>query len=101
MAKKTMEINGRTFEVVSGSNFYRQLHPHRSLWDCYNQPSKTKEDIYNDWLKWAVDTDIESFGLCSYNCNFFTLSGLYLDFETGDSYFIKITPSHNYATRII
>ena len=99
MAKKTITINERTFELVNRQGVYRDLYPHRSIWDCYNRPSRTKEEIYEDWLKWAVDTDVESFGVCSYNCNFFTLTGLFYN-NDDECYFLKITPCHNYATRI-
>ena len=99
MKRKTIEINKRIFEVVSSHDVYRDLHPNRTIRDCYTKPSITKEEIYYDWLKWSVEAGVESFGVCSYNCHFFTLTGLF--YNTGDEcYFLKITPYHNYATRI-
>lgn len=99
MKRKTIEINDRTFELRTEHSCYRNLYAGRSVWDCYDRPSRTKEDIYNDWLKWAVDADVDSFGVSSYNCHLFTLSGIY-HAPNGDSYFIRITPAHNYATLI-
>ena len=99
MAKKTITINERTFELVSRQGVYREIHPHRSIWDCYSKPSRTKVEIYEDWLKWAVEADVESFGVCGYNCNIFTLTGLFYN-NDDECYFLKITPTHNYATKI-
>lgn len=99
MAKKTININGETFELVTAHNCYRQLYAGRGIFDCYDRPSNIKVNIYKNWLEWATDTGIDSFGVSSYNCNFFTLTGIYYA-EDGDSYFIRITPAHNYATKI-
>lgn len=102
MVKKTIIINEKTFELKTGCgvrNYYRYLYPNRSLWECYNRPSRTKEEIYEEWAKWAMDTGIDDFGVSSYNSQFFTLTGLYYA-DDGNTYFIRITPAHNYATLI-
>ena len=50
--KQYIKLNNETFEV---KKVKRELHPIsevRGLGDCYNNPSRTKYEIYHDWLKW-------------------------------------------------
>lgn len=69
----------------------------RTLWDCYDRPSATKEEIYRKWQSWAYQNNITLFGVRSYNCNVFTLEGAYITANDGNLYYIEITPCYHRA----
>lgn len=100
---KTITINGREFElyvptkhIPNKDNLER--YAGRSITDCYDRPSKTKSEIYYDWLQWAINSNVEMFGVSSYNSNIFTLQG-YIEMD-GKKYILSITKCHNIATLI-
>lgn len=87
--KQYIKLNNETFEV---KKFKRELHPIsevRGLGDCYNNPSRTKHEIYNDWLKWYKVVNMNEsfyilrhFTINSYNCMMFTLLIDVYDYST-------------------
>ena len=74
-------INAYRFRKLSG----------RTLKECYTKPSATKQEIFNEWLKWSEENNVQCFGVCSYNTNIFTLDGLIKINDT--LYYLYITPS--------
>ena len=108
---KTIDIFGERFEVktprknkLSLEQTIRHLDHYsgRDIWDCYERPSRSKENIYEKWLKWysdAPENALDMFGVSSYNCMQFSLQALYCD-SKGNYYLLIITASHNYATLI-
>ena len=105
---RTMEINGVTFELTAPrkpkhlEDVIRRLdrYAHRTIWECYERPSETKESIYKKWLDWYTDQgeEIDYFGVSSYNSMCFTLQALYFD---GVFYYeLRITRDYNRAILI-
>ena len=78
--KQYIKLNNETFEV---KKVKRELHPIsevRGLGDCYNNPSRTKYEIYYDWLKWYKVVNMNEpfyllrhFTINSHNSMMFTL----------------------------
>ena len=96
---KTMEINGRTFELCGTTN--RCTVKQRDIRDCYARPSETKMSIWFDWVTWFMKTGIFEYGVSSYNSNFFTINAVYYDKETKTEYILVITAMHNRAYKIV
>lgn len=99
MARETMTISGRTFEVYHVKPDEYWDSPNRCmLADCYDRPSSKKIDIFNDWDNWARDTqEVSGMGVTSFNTFSFTLRADYnLDVRTllAEGEFV-ITKSHN------
>lgn len=78
--KQYIELNSKTFEVKK-LNYKPGYLGYKTLDDCYANPSKIKRDIYNDWLEWFDELNLDNptdyiFGhltVLSYNINIFTL----------------------------
>ena len=78
--KQYIKLNNETFEV---KKVKRELHPIsevHDLGDCYNNPSRTKYEIYHDWLKWYKVVNMNKpfyilrhFTINSYNTMMITL----------------------------
>ena len=77
----TVTYLGKEFTLVksntkNGKSLDRRLDNCKviSLDSCYNKPSVTKKEIWEEW-KELVSTDVNArrFGIVSYNCHFFTL----------------------------
>lgn len=96
---KYTTINGVEFETHKSKLPQDLIYNHKTktLWQCYEKPSKIKESIYYDWLEWFDQTEnVYSFGITSYNVFNFTLGGILFDLETGkDIGYIKITKCYN------
>lgn len=96
---KIIELNNVDFELGKPINGQPSINT-RSIWDCYDKPSKIKEEIYEEWRNWFVrDCDSYLFGVCSYNGHFFTINGLITVNEK--TYYLVITRSHNRAYEIV
>lgn len=97
---KTIEIKGVKFELQNKEIVLPivELHPDRTIWDCYNRPSNTKVSIYESWLRYATEVDAYGFTVSSYNCYFFSLEFQFT--HDGIRYHAHITPSHNYLYKI-
>ena len=98
---KTITINNETFELGKPiTKFDLPACSFNSVDDVYERPSDTKRIIFQSWYDWFVSND----GYCgvqSYNSNFFTLSGLVRDKDTGKEYYCYITYAHNRAYEIV
>ena len=97
--KKIIEIGGKSFEVQKRhiEKGIGEKMKQRTLWDCYNNPSSTKESIYREWQTWAYKNNLVLFGVRSYNCNVFTLECCYITANDGNIYYLEITPCNHRA----
>ena len=91
---ETITLNGQHFELDTKERTIETSISRRNIFDCYERPSSYKVSIYQDWLTWFIDNDGYC-GVCSYNCNFFTIQGYVTDKETGKRYYCYITKVHN------
>ena len=89
---KNINIGGVEFKVSSKCVEYNKyMLCGRTLYDCYNRPSLTKENIWNYWLNWALETpNVYDLGVRGYNCHFFSLDFRYVD-ENGTEWYGIIT----------
>lgn len=93
--KKTIEINGQSFELVKDA--YKEVR-YCSLYHAYNNPSYRKQQIYENWKDWTrLCNRCTRFGVHSRNSHFFTLTGTIIDNDA--IYDFTITHSHNYISR--
>lgn len=78
--KQYIKLNSEIFEVKKLK--YEPEHlDYKTLEDCYVNPSEIKRVIYNDWLEWLNELNLDNstdyeFGyltVLSYNFNIFTL----------------------------
>ena len=90
-------INPKT--AKGGSMIWSSNQYHgRTLYDCYNKPSTTKENIWDFWVnecrrlnpKESMDATLHNIHVVSYNCMMFTIG-----FEDDENWYY-ITPTHNY-----
>lgn len=107
---KTMNINGRTFEVVTAPRKVAEIMERTylgglSCW--YTKCSTTKIAIYDSWSQFFSDTATGhcSFGISSANSMTFTIvCDIELRLEEDDFYSrpyrMFITPSHNYIVKV-
>nr|DAN95202.1 MAG TPA: hypothetical protein [Caudoviricetes sp.] len=78
--KQYIKLNSETFEVKK-LKYEPEYLDYKTLDDCYANPSKIKRVIYNDWLEWLDELNLDNpteyeFGhltVLSYNINMFTL----------------------------
>lgn len=94
-------INGERFDIIRPRknvvDFYACARYDRmSLDSYYNRPSDAKKSIWEYWRNWAYEAGTEYFGISAANCNFFSITGGYID-ENGRKYVLQITPAHNRA----
>ena len=96
--KKTLEINGVTFEL--GKPVPEGHWSDRTVYDCYGRPSDAKRAIWEDWASYILDTfRTATFGVASYNGFQFTIDGV-VDWE-GQQYQLRISKAHNTLCPII
>lgn len=73
--------------------------------DCYKNPSKTKQDINEEWYGfYNTFTDSYYYGILSHNTSFFTIFFMLEDYTLDgikSDFIVRITPTHKYLTRII
>lgn len=99
--EKTITINGVTFELgkdITPTDADANISRLKALYECYARPSDTKESIYDYWCKWFDKFIISIYGVSSYNCNFFTMTGTFV--YNNVNYVAVITRSHNRLYRI-
>lgn len=79
--KKYIELNNVSFEIKKVKGELHPITQVRTLTDCYARPSYVKHEIYNDWLTWYKEANMNEpfyifrhFTINSYNCRMFTLS---------------------------
>lgn len=88
--KHYIKLNNEIFEVKKVKGELYPIREVRGLGDCYNKPSRTKYEIYNEWLKWykianmnEANYAFKHFTINSYNCMMFTLLIDVYDFSNG------------------
>lgn len=97
---KTIYINDVGYQLVSKNNGERIKEEltrtsYKGLFDCYNSPSKTKQEVIKEWDNIMGDLSIiENCGILSFNSQMFTL-GFIFNYD-GHIAYAKITPMHNY-----
>ena len=93
-----MTICGVDFEYCGTTRVHTVKQ--RTLWDCYANPSHTKQQIYCYWRDFFHDeVGTRDFGVSSYNCNFFTIEAI---FEIDEiKYLAVITARHNRLYEIV
>lgn len=71
----------------------------RNLYECYDRPSNTKREIFNDWWAWSKRNNVKDFGIYTYNGFMFTLTGR-IEIE-GQEYAIYITKTRQELYKIV
>lgn len=104
MERRTKEINGEVFTVIVPKEKVtreRILFSAHSLDYCYERPSDAKRQIYTKWMKWFFDVEgLSQFGIESYNCMMFTLTGLYYDNKEDKYYRLYISKTRQELTEL-
>jgi hypothetical protein len=101
---KTIEINGRTFEVVNKrdkESLKSQIRRHkdnfsyRDIWDAYGRPSCTKVHIWDEWKNWQSQTkDVTYFEVAGAGSHAFSIEGVYTDAQ-GNEGLMRITKCYD------
>lgn len=83
---KTVEINGRTFQVINKRDKkaladrvanHKMHYSGTTIWDAYGRPSRTKESIWEDWDEWARNTDeVRYFEVSGAGSHFFSIEAV-------------------------
>ena len=100
---KTIEINGKVFEVIKPknpieANLRYTFGCDNDIYNFYDKPSLYKVEIWHEWVEWAMNTDnVASFYISGANCMQFSIMGCYQDPSTGKVYNLYITRNHNRA----
>ena len=96
MRKKEIRIGNEVFNFKSNGSYYH--NGNRGVFACYERPSRIKVGIYEYWADWASENNVFDFGVSSYNCMMFTLSGkIIID---GGLYAIYITKNRQEIYKI-
>lgn len=107
--KQFRTLNGAQFEYNEKHYTQGQLcvmiSSCKSFRHCYTGPSARKVAINQKWYDF-YNSFKESYyyGICSHNSHFFSIFFMLEDYNldgTPADYIIKITPSHNYLTKVI
>lgn len=78
--KRFIELNNQIFEMKEVKGNLYPNKQRRTLSECYVKPSIVKQAIYDSWLDWVqqvnMNTDyiLKHFTIESYNCMLFSLS---------------------------
>ena len=79
--KKYLQLNNEEFVIKKAKGELSPNKQVRLLSDCYAKPSIIKEAIYNSWVEWIKQFNLDSpkyilkhLTVESYNCMKFTLS---------------------------
>lgn len=94
--KHYITINNERFELKKSKFGGRPIYHALDIFEAYERPSYIKERIFNEWKKWAYDSEVDYFGINSYNCNMFTLTGQWTD-NDGVDYYLYITKTKQEA----
>lgn len=102
MRKQFKEINGIEFTVKKPLHYIPLIKDfNRDLMVCYERPSSVKKAIWKSWLKWAAELPGNcQLGVSSYNCNFFTIGGLWYT-EDGKEYVMYITKTRREIREVL
>ena len=96
--QKCVEI-GEFFRVVNNIKDGYSGH-YWPLYACYKRPSWNKEHIYKQYedMLYANCDNVIEYGIRSFNSMIITLEAIIE--KDGQKYYLKITPSYNYAQPI-
>jgi len=93
-----INLNGKSYELKTRAtkrlltafdNYNNSVNA--SIWDAYENPSRTKAGIYNEY-----NTTLDSVAITTFNIFQFTMGGTVRD-TNGVRYFVYITKSKNEA----
>ena len=108
MSKKvhyTVTINGKKFEANTNEHLHSipQLSGPTRLEEVYGRFSSAKEYVWDEWFDFYSDISNYkcSFEISSYTRTIFTMSMVVYDELNNQYWYLHITPSHNYAIKII
>ena len=103
MKRKTVDINGVTFELFKSKS--SETEPiirgavYDEIYDAYGRPSQLKVNIWRAWCNWCFELNASdnpcTLSICSHSCHQFSISGKVL-FD-GKLYSLWITRDHNRA----
>ena len=79
--KKYLQLNNEDFEIKQAKGKLYTNNQVRLLSDCYAKPSIVKQAIYDSWVSWIKEVNLNDdryilkhMTVESYNCMIFTLS---------------------------
>lgn len=73
---------------------------YKHIYSCYDRPSNTKISIFNKWYDILLNNcNVIFYGICSYNCNMFSLNAI-IEIEN-QKYYIYITKTRQEIYKII
>lgn len=86
-------LNGENFILDSAVTGYKYVNGYTSIWDAYDNPSRIKVAIWEEWERWFYAHGGDC-AISSKNCMQFTIQGYVYD-ENGDCYECTITKAYN------
>ena len=103
MKRKTLEINGETFELFNSDSLDVEIFTNGAAYDeiyeAYGRPSATKVQVWHDWCEWCYDLNKNGMPcelwIASHNCMSFSIRGKVQ--YNGYVYDLWITKCHNRA----
>lgn len=96
-----LKIGDETFKRKNNIYYNYFYNNFKSLEECYDRPSTTKQWIYNkyyDMLLKEKNVEILSYGIRSFNTFMITLEAIIK--KNNKKYYLMITPSYNYFMEI-
>ena len=98
--KKQLNIYGEQFTLCGTCERSIESISGLDIYDVYGRPSDRKVSIWHSWANWFLnEARTARFGICSHNCNFFSIEGI-VEFE-GKWYYLWITKTYNRAYEIV
>lgn len=79
--KRYIQLNNEDFVIKQAKGILQPNEQVRLLSDCYAKPSLVKQAIFDSWVEWVKQVNIDNekyilkrLTVVSYNCMIFTLS---------------------------
>lgn len=72
------DVGGYVFKVYTDKDYARtvpSLDGVRTLYQCYESPSSAKQYHYEKWCEWFTRMHGMQYGVYSFNCHNFTMTG--------------------------
>ena len=103
MKRKTLEINGVTFELFKSnlheSESFTNGAAYDAIYEAYGRPSYTKVQVWHEWCEWCYTLNKNgiscTLNIGSHSCHQFSIYGM-IKFG-GHVYQLWITRGHNRA----
>ena len=103
MKRKTLEINGVTFELfksnLNESKSFTNGAAYDAIYEAYGRPSYTKVQVWHEWCEWCYDLNKKGMPcelwIAGHSCFSFTIDGKVQ--YNGHVYQLWITRGHNRA----